>query len=282
MKRWWIAATVIVIWVAALLLVWHRRTAVSPPERLAAATMHLDPVTYYYALFQGGNKIGVASSAVDTSSRTMRVTDVVSARTVVYGDSQTVNGSSTAYLTRGFALDSFALALGGDQGPFRLVGVPKGRSGVTLPTLAPMELMLSGDGKIGRSGTYWVYNPLSQRVELTTLRIMAESLLTVVDSARYDSMRKEWVPARSDTVRAWAISTPAASLNAWVDAEGRIVAASEPGGMSMTRTAYEIATEKAPDAAHGTAPRTAEGTMRGMPHPNGRAGAPVAARQHAQ
>ncbi len=253
MKRGWIAAGVIVLWVAALLVVWHRRTAVSPAERLGAAAMRLDPATYYYALFQGGSKIGVASSTIDTSSRTMRVTEVVRARTVVYGDSQTVTGSSTAYLTRGFALDSFALALGGDQGPFRLTGVPKGRAGVTLPTLAPMELMLSGDGTVGRSGTYWVFNPLSQRVELTTLRITAESLLTVVDSARYDSIRKEWLPVRSDTVRAWAISTPTASFSAWVDADGRVVAASEPGGLSMTRTAYELATAKPRTISHSQA-----------------------------
>ncbi len=250
------------VWVAALLLLWHRRTAIPPAERLAMGAMHLAPVTYYYALFQGGNKIGVASSAVDTSNRTMRVTDIVSARTVVYGDSQTVSGSSTAYLTRGFALDSFALALGGDQGPFRLTGVPKGRAGVTLPTLAPMALMLSGDATVGRAGMYWVFNPLSQRVELTTLRITAESLLTVVDSARYDSVRKAWLPARSDTVRAWAISTPTASLNAWVDADGRIVSASEPGGLSITRTAYEIATAKSPGMTPGTTRATTRRRVR--------------------
>ncbi|MGI8510539.1 MAG: hypothetical protein ACR2MQ_14550, partial [Gemmatimonadaceae bacterium] len=226
---------------AALLLLWRRQAAVTATDRLVASAMQIAPSTYYYTPFQGGKQIGVASSAVDTSSHTMRMTDVLNARTVVYGDSQTVAGSSTDYLSRGFVLDSFALALGGDQGPLRLTGVPKGQERVFLPTPAPMALMLSGNAKVGRSGRYWVFNPLSQRVELTTLSIAAESLLSVVDSARYDVASRSWVPARTDTVRAWSVTTPAASVNAWVDAEGRVVTASEPGGMSMTRTAYEIA-----------------------------------------
>lgn len=244
MKRKWIAGGVILLWVAALLLLWQRHAAVSATDRLVASAMQIAPTTYYYALFQGGKQIGVASSAIDTSSHTMRITDILNARTVVYGDSQTVAGSSTAYLTRGFVLDSFALTLGGDQSPLRLTGAPKGGERVFLPTLAPMALMLSGDPKVGRSGKYWVFNPLSQRVELTTLSITAESLLSVVDSARYDDPSKSWVPARTDTVRAWNITTPAASVDAWVDAEGRVVTASEPGGISMTRTAYEMASVK--------------------------------------
>lgn len=245
----------IVLWVAALLLLWRRRSAVSDTDRLVAAAMQIAPTTYYYALFQGGKQIGVASSAIDTSSHTMRMTDILNARTVVYGDSQTVAGSSTAYLTRGFVLDSFALTLGGDQSPLRLTGAPQGQERVFLPTLAPMALMLSGDHKVGRSGRYWVFNPISQRVELTTLSITAESLLSVVDSARFDDARKSWVPARTDTVRAWNVTTPAASVNAWVDAEGRVVTASEPGGMSMTRTAYEIASVNM-RAAHSAKTRT--------------------------
>lgn len=241
MKRRWLAGAVIVLWVAALLMLWRRHAAVSATDRLVTSAMQLAPATYYYALFQSGTQIGVASSAIDTSNRTMRMTDVLSARAVVYGDSQTVAGSATAYLARGFVLDSFALALGGDQGPLRLTGRPVGTQRVLLPTLAPMALMLSGEAKVGRSGRYWVFNPLSQRVELTTLTITAESLLTVVDSARYDDARKSWVPARSDTVRAWNVTTPTASVNAWVDSEGRVVTASEPGGISITRTAYEIA-----------------------------------------
>lgn len=236
-----VATLVLIVWVGAILFLWHRHTSVSAAERLAVGAARLEPATYYYALFQGPVQIGVASSAIDTSTRHMRVTDIIDARAVVYGDSQTVNGSSTAYLTRSFALDSFALALGGDQGPFQLRGAPKTRSGVLLPTLAPMALMLSGDAKVGRSGSFWVFNPLSQRVELTTLTITAESLMTVVDSARFDTGRNNWVPAHRDTVRSWSVATPTASVTAWVDAQGRVVSAYEPGGLSLTRTAYEIA-----------------------------------------
>ena len=41
--------------------------------------------------------------------------------------------------------------------------------------------------------------PMSKR---TTLRVAAESLFTVVDSAAFDTTRSEWVSALTDTVRA--------------------------------------------------------------------------------
>lgn len=246
MKRRLIGAGVIVVWTVALVLLWRRHAAVTPEMQLAAAAVQIVPATYYYALVQDGRQIGAASSTIDTSTRSMRVTDVLNARAIIYGDSQTVAGSSTAYLTRDFALDSFTFALGGDQGPLRLRGKPTGRAGVLLPSLAPMALMLSGRSRVGRSGTFWIFNPLSQRVELTTLTIQAESLLNVVDSARYDDARGGWVAAHSDTIRAWSVSTPVGGVSAWVDTQGRVVAASEPGGISMMRTAYEMAAPSLP------------------------------------
>lgn len=252
MKRWLAAVAIAALLLApALVRRRHRATAIN--DRPLVGVAGLLPATYYYTVLQGNTPIGVASSALQRSAGGIRLTDVVTARAVVYGDSQTVRGSSTAFLSGDFVLDSFTLALGGDQGPFRLRGVPQRRSGVLLPTLTPMALMLSGGARVGRSGRYWVFNPLSQRVELTTLAIGAESLLTVVDSARYDVTRDEWVPAHSDTVRGWSISTPAGGMNAWVDAAGRVISATEPGGLSIARTAPEIASQRgrasAPSAA---------------------------------
>jgi hypothetical protein len=72
-----------------------------------------------------------------------------------------------------------------------------------------------------------------------TLRVRADSLFTVVDSAMLDRSG-EWVVAHRDTVRAWRIDGAPHGLVAWVDAEGRIVAA-QAGNLSATRTAFEIA-----------------------------------------
>ena len=53
----------------------------------------------------------------------------------------------------------------------------------------------------------------------------------------------EWTIAHRDTVRAWRIEGAPYGLEAWVDAEGRIVTA-RAGSYSATRTAFEIAFRK--------------------------------------
>jgi hypothetical protein len=64
-------------------------------------------------------------------------------------------------------------------------------------------------------------------------------LFTVVDSAARNPSG-EWRVAHRDTVRAWRIEGAPHGLEAWVDAEGRIVAA-QAGSYSAIRTAFEIA-----------------------------------------
>jgi hypothetical protein len=86
-----------------------------------------------------------------------------------------------------------------------------------------------------------LFDPIGRTTHDVTLRIEADSLFTVTDSAMLDSAAGMWVEAHKDTVRAWKIGGDAPILTAWVDASGRLVAASEPGGISLRRTAFEIA-----------------------------------------
>lgn len=248
MTRRIVAAAVVLLSVVGLVALWRRHTNIPPAERLARGALQLGPATYFYAVAQSGVPVGIASSAIDTAASGFREIGTVRGRTVIYGDSQTVEASERAFLSRRFVLDSFAFSLGGDQGPLRIRGAPHGSTDVLVPSIAPMALMLSGPHEVGRSEDYWIYNPLSQHVERVTLRIAAESLFRVTDSAAFDPSRNIWIPAHEDTVRAWSVTTPARSFTAWVDAQGRLVAASEPGGLSLTRTAYRIAAQNAPRA----------------------------------
>ena len=102
--------------------------------------------------------------------------------------------------------------------------------------------MLSRGPRVGATTESWLYNPVVRRVERVTLSIAAESLFSVVDSAAFDSAGHTWIAAHTDTIRSWKIVTPSRIISAWVDSQGRIVAASEAGGAALTRTAYEIAT----------------------------------------
>jgi hypothetical protein len=84
-----------------------------------------------------------------------------------------------------------------------------------------------------------VFDPTTRLVIRPELTIRAESLFTVVDSAAFD-INGAWAPAHRDTVRAWRIEGAPHGLSAWVDVEGRVVAATA-GSLSATRTAFEIA-----------------------------------------
>ena len=96
---------------------------------------------------------------------------------------------------------------------------------------------------LGRKQTRAVFDPTTRRVSRPELTIRAESLFTVVDSASMDATGA-WEPAHRDTVRAWRIEGAPQGLIAWVDAEGRVVAA-RAGNVSAIRTAFEIAFKNA-------------------------------------
>jgi hypothetical protein len=236
-----LAGIVLLCWAGGLAVLARRRHDVSDVQRLAGGVLRLDPATYYYALSQNGTTLGDATSAIDTGAAGFRARNVVRIRPDSAASASQVEATSTAYLSRAFVLDSFTVSVTGTDSPLRLRAVTEKDSKLLLPTLAPIALILSRPPRVGARADQWLYNPVARRVQRVTMRIAAESLFTVVDSASYDSTLRMWTPAHSDTVRSWMIVTPSRGVFAWVDAHGRIVAAGEPGGASMIRTAYEIA-----------------------------------------
>ncbi len=82
------------------------------------------------------------------------------------------------------------------------------------------------------------------RQTTATLTVRAESLFTLVDSAQFNEDKGDWVPAHSDTVRAWRVEPQSAGgFTGWVDADGRTVQSTQPAGLVLKRTAYELAFE---------------------------------------
>jgi hypothetical protein len=237
-----LAAAVLVCWAIGLVWLVRRRHDVSDSARLAQGVLRLEPGTYFYTVYQTGEPIGWASSSLDTGSTGFTSREAVRVRALIAGDSQTVVASSTAHLTRAFELDTFALSVNGDEHPFRVRQTPPAGSRVLVPSLAPIAIMLTRKPSVGASTIMSIYNPISRRVERVTLGIAAESLFTVVDSAAFDTAQHRWAAAHTDTVRSWEIVPPSRAVSAWVDSRGRLVAASEPGGLSIMRSTYELAT----------------------------------------
>jgi hypothetical protein len=174
---------------------------------------------------------------------------------------------SEARFTRGLRLRDFVIRATGDLAPFMMRGAIQegedktlrvtvespGDDPVTLehavslpafiPTVGPVPLMLRGTPKIGDSIRVSMFDPLARNVREVTMKIQHDSLFLVADSAHLDQATGRWVKARQASARGWRITGPGSRLTAWVDADGRLLAASEPGGISLVRTAFEIAFE---------------------------------------
>jgi hypothetical protein len=112
-----------------------------------------------------------------------------------------------------------------------------------VPTVAPLPVMLNKLRKPGSAFQANIFDPMSRTVRNVNLKVERDSLFTIADSAALDSSTARWIPAHSDTVRGWLISGDVPMSTLWVDESGRMIAASEPGGISFSRTVFEMAFE---------------------------------------
>lgn len=267
MTRRVIAVVVIAAWVFGLALLYNRTTNRTPEQELAEAGMRVSPATYYYIVEQNGNQVGAASSALDTTNSRLVATDFVRGEIPVGDDVLRMEARSEARFTRGLRLRDFVARATGDLTPFMLRGVIQegedktlrvtvesaGEDPITLqhainlpvfiPTVAAVPLMLRGNPETGDSMRLALFDPITRSVKEVTMRVERDSLFLLTDSAHLDTGTGRWVKARQDSMRGWRITGRNSPLTAWVDADGRLIAASEPGGISLVRTAYEIAFE---------------------------------------
>jgi hypothetical protein len=261
-KRGALAVIVVMLWVAGMLTMLRRNANTSEAQLLSEVALRLQPATFYYLIERDGQQIGAASSSVDTSA------NVLLSEEYFVGDYPAPGGTAAertsarwqTRLTRAFRLVALTIDVSRATRPFSvhasveedttlLIAGAKNTSQrparysftppLFTPSLVPVAFMLGGPHQIGRTKTMSVFDPTTRSVIRPELTIRAESLFTVVDSAALNRAR-EWTPAHRDTVRAWRIEGAPHGLSAWVDAEGRVVAA-QAGTLSATRTAFEIA-----------------------------------------
>lgn len=265
MSRKAIGLAVLLIWVAALGFLYNRTTHRTLAERLTEVGMRVSPETFYYSLEQNGTQVGVASSSIDTSKTRVIAGDLVRGRFPVGADTLRVEARSEARFTRGMRLSDFVIRADGDLSPFMIRGVMQEGEGKTLrvtvdakgarpitqesiaeapvflPSASPLPLMLTREPEIGDSVRIAMFDPMSRELKNVTLRIQADTLFLLADSAAFDSTANQWTKAHQDSVRGWRITNANSPVTVWVDRAGRLIAASEPGGVSMIRTAFEIA-----------------------------------------
>ena len=267
MSRKVVAILVILLWVTGLAFIYRRQSNRTIDQQLAEVGLRVAPQALYYTLSQNGNVVGVAASAIDTSKTRVIFTDLVRGKFPTGKDTLKVEARSEARYTRGMRLRDFVMRVGGDLSAFTLRGVMQEGEEKTLrltteadgerpltqeslaerplftPSAVALPLMLSREPKVGDSVKIAMFDPMSRSVHNVTVRVEADSLFLIPDSATIDTTTHHWVKAHQDSLRGYRITSRSAPVTAWVDNSGRLIAGSEPGGLTMTRTAFELAFE---------------------------------------
>src|SRR6266513_2428691 len=204
-----LAVLIIALWIGGMAMMFHRNANRSEAQQLSDVALRLQPETFYYVVERDGQQIGAASSSVDTTVNTL-----VSEEYFVgdYPTAKSVQRTSARWqtrLTRGFRLADLTVDIARPTHPFSINaaveedtslfiagtkttgGHPPARytfiPPLFTPSLAPVAFMLAGPPKVGRTQVMSVFDPTTRTVMRPELRIRAESLFAVVDSAAQDA-----------------------------------------------------------------------------------------------
>ena len=191
--RTWVATLVLLAWVGGVGLVLARAASRSDADRLAEAALRLAPGTTFFTVEQDGRHIGYASTTIDTTLRTVIVTDQFAADLPVA--SQTIEASATATITlsRGLALREFDVRVETPVAPMHAVGRTEGdsaivfaldapgqpadsqrvrvRGPVVLPALIPAVAVLVRAPRVGGLVTLASFDPMTMASATLRLRI---------------------------------------------------------------------------------------------------------------
>ena len=235
-------------------------------ELLEEAAARVGPSASYYALTMGGDPVGYISATTDTLADTIKVQSNWVLAIQALGSLQQVGVITVINLSRSMRLRSFDAMVNSPSSRFTMRGQAVGDSlldmtidaggrpqhlqtrlsrSLVLSDMVNMRLAVGGQLRTGHTYTMRVFDPITQRDGQSELSVLGESTVVYVDSAVFDSARSRWVPAHRDTVRAFHISQTYAGSTAesWIDERGNILTASTSLGISLQRTAFEIAVE---------------------------------------
>jgi hypothetical protein len=261
-----LAIGILAAWGAGIAAFVQREASRSPREKLAEAAARIAPGATYFAVEREARHVGFASSTIDTIPGGLQVTDYLVGDLPLGGALQRVTAQSVVRLTRGLGLRDFTLTFGREGEGRRATGRTLGDSlleyvvqeagaapdttrvrlagPLLLPTLVPLAVALGESPEVGHSQTIETFDPLTMAPRALPVRIRAESLFVLVDSAAFDPNTRRWLGAHADTVRGFhLVEGGSGGFDAWVDELGRMIAVRGPAGLSMRRTAYEVAFE---------------------------------------
>lgn len=255
-RRGIVATSVLVAWGAGLAVLLARELNPSPSARLAEVALRVAPTTAFYVAEDDGRHVGFASIAIDTVPHALQVTEYL----VTESDSGARRTHQlTVRLSRGLSLKEFESTAARGADTTRVSGqvldsaliVSSGARSDTTPVTLPLfagvieatVAILLDEPRVGSTSTLRTVDAATGLVSTRAMRVDAESLFVVVDSAVADSSGR-WLAVHRDTVRAWRlVATEAPAFDGWIDAQGLVVESRLPNGLLLRRTAFEIAFE---------------------------------------
>ncbi len=271
--RGWVAAAVLLAWLAGLGMLTWRQLFRPNTEQLAEAGLRVTPGASFYAVLQHGRQIGFASSTIDTVGREITVQDYLVADLPVGGEAHRASARTDVTMSRALRVLHFTLdvdaaltpvnASGTVVGDSLLLLVVKTQAGqpadtqrirlsgpILLPTLVPLAVALGERPKVGKSYTLPIFDPSSMSPRDTRVRVEAESVFVLNDSSIFNPATRRWVSALPDTVRGWRLATardhasgPTNGFTGWVDEQGRVIRSDQMLGLTLERRPYEVAYE---------------------------------------
>ncbi len=257
--RRWLGTAILVAWVGIAALYARRIYFPPAPERLALAARMLPPGDAWYTVSRGTDRVGWARRQLDTlpSGRGFVIDEAVAWEDPGLGPAGRTVTRMRAWLGPGVGLDSLRYEGVSGHDTMRLGAVAEGDSVLVLdrvrrirvserPQLAASwPLRFAADGKARRDGAelrVTLFDPASATAADTRFRVAASELRAWPDSVDTDA-DGEWIVLRTDSARAWRLDRAdgAVRLPTWVDEDGRVVEATLPGGLTIARTAFELA-----------------------------------------
>jgi hypothetical protein len=255
-RRGVVAISILGAWAAGLAVLLVRELNPSPATRLADAALRVTPVTTYYKVERDGKHVGFSSIAIDTVPHALQVTEYLVTEPT---QGPRYTRQLTVRLSRGLSLRDYESTSSRGDDTTRVLGrivdstlivTSAGRHTNTVDVMPPVfagairatVAVLLDEPRAGRASTLRMIDPETGATGPGALRVTAESLFVVVDSAVADSSGR-WFAVHRDTVRAWRLETDAPALDAWIDAQGLIVESRLPDGLLLRRTAFELAFE---------------------------------------
>jgi transglutaminase-like putative cysteine protease len=264
-----LGGAIVAAWVGGLGTLVYREYLDPTRDRLADAARRVEPSALFFSAMQAGRQIGYGSSTVDTTSLEVRISEVLRVELPVGGRTQTASARTRTRLSRSLALLSFSLEVNAESGTittsgewesdsvFTFVARTGGRrqrpdtqrvtvaGPIYYPSAVPMAVMLAGRPSVGRSMLVRVADPIGMTVREARVRLRAETLFVVNDSAVIDETTRRWREARPDTVRAWKLDPgeERTLVEGWVDAQGRIVDALQLGTVQLQRKPFEVSVQ---------------------------------------